>query len=222
LEDTLSKIVISFLAAMIAVAAMADSKTQAPPLPVAIAGSKVTVTGATPGGRVVFFGIGRFVKERRVTVRRFDKIVADDNNDGTVVLEIGEKLPWKTVFAAVDLTSGRYGLATMSDFPLMTIEFEKDPMVANNGQLNKIVFQHKFLDLVVVRPGVGAWGQILADGNKFDDDGKGDGTIVGNVEKSVPVSDDGPPPPKKFEKGDIVVLIDADRMQTYAVEVGAK
>jgi hypothetical protein len=215
-------IAVTILAATLTFAAAAQPKTQpAEPLSVAISEAQVTVTNATPGGKVVFFGMARFAKNHRVTVRRFDKAVTDDDGDGKVVLEIGETLPWKTIFAAVDFTSGRYGLTTTGDFPLMTIPFEKEIMVPNNGQLNRLIIERRYLDLVLVRPGVGVWGQILGDGNKFDEDGTGDGKVVGNVERSISIGDK-VPAPKKFDKGDIVLLIDSQRMQSYAVEVGSK
>ena len=216
-------IAIIVLAVTLTFAAAAQPKTEpAEPLSVAISGAQVTVTNATPGGRVVFFGVARFAKNYRVTVRRFDKVVADEDRDGKVVLEIGESLPWKTIFAAVDFSSGRFGLTTTGDFPLMTIPFEKEIMVANNGQLKHVIIEHRYLDLVLVRPGVGIWGQILGDGNKFDEDGTGDGKVVGNVERSIAIGEDKVPAPKKFDKGDVLLLIDSQRMQSYAVEVGSK
>ena len=220
--DVLSKKrIITFLAVFIAFAAAADQKQPAAPLAVAIDGSQVNVTGATPGGKVVFIGIGRFVRGYSVTVRRMDKIVTDDDGDGKVVLDIGEKIPWKTVFVAIDFTSGRFGQATPAGFPLLPIKFKKEFMVANNGQLDHLVIEHKFLDMLLVRPGVGVWTQLLGDGTPFDDGPRGDGKAVGNPAKSVAVGIEAPPP-KKFDKGDVLVLIDSRRMQSYAVEVGSK
>lgn len=212
---------VAFLAAMLAVTAAADQKQPGQSLNVAIEGAKVTVQGATPGGKVVFFGIGRFVKQYRVTVRRMDKTVADDDHDGKVVLDIGEAIPWKTIFAAVDFTSGRYGMATPAEFPLVPIRFDKEIMVANNGQLDRLIVEYRFLHLLIVRPGVGVWAQILGDGNKFDDDGPGNSKVVSDISKSIALGDK-VPAPKKYEKGDIVVLIDPNRMQSFTVEVGTK
>jgi hypothetical protein len=205
----------------LALGAAADQKASDQPLVVKIDGAHVTVTGATAGGRVAFFGVGRFVKQYRVTVRRFDKVVADDDRDGSVVLEIGEKLPWKTIFAAVDFTTGRYALVTPDGFPLMAIPFRKEIMVANKGQLDHLLIEHRFCYMALVRPGVGFWGQILGDGNKYDEDGQGDGKVTANVARSVSVDGD-VAAPAKFEKGDVLVLIDPMRMQSYAVEVGSK
>jgi hypothetical protein len=223
LEATLSKFLgIAFLTVTVALGAAADQKTQpGQPLVAKIDGAHVTVTGATAGGRVAFFGVGRFVKQYRVTVRRFDKVVADDDKDGSVVLDIGEKLPWKTIFVAVDFSTGHYALVTPEGFPLMPIPFKKEIMVANKGQLDHLLIEHRFCYMALVRPGVGFWGQILGDGNKYDEDGVGDGKVTADVGRSVSV-DGNVPAPAKFEKGDILVLIDPMRMQSYAVEVGSK
>lgn len=223
LEATLSRTIsATFLAVFVALtAAGAEKQPAASDLTVVIDGAHVNVANATPGGKVVFLGIGRFVKGYRVTVRRFDKTVSDDDQNGKVVLDIGEKIPWKTIFVAIDYTSGRFAIATPDGFPLLPIQFKKDFMVANNGQLDHLVFEHRFLDMLLVRPGVGVWGQLLGDGNKFDEGSKGDGKVVGNVARSVPLGGD-VPAPKKFDKGDVLVLIDSLHMQAYAVEVGSK
>ena len=223
MEATLSKLAgIAFLTMAMALGAAADQKTQPDqPFAVKIDGAHVTVTGATAGGKVAFFGVGRFVKQYRVTVRRFDKVVADDDRDGSVVLDIGEKLPWKSIFAAVDFSTGRYALATPEGFPLMPIPFKKEIMVANKGQLDHLLIEHRFCYMALVRPGGGFWGQILGDGNKYDEDGAGDGKVTADVARSVSIDGD-VPAPAKFEKGDILMLIDPTRMQSYAVEVGSK
>ena len=215
------KFALLLLTLTMALSAAADQKAPGAGLAVKIDGSHVTVTGATAGGKVAFFGVGRFVKQYRVSVRRFDKIVADDDKDGTVVLDIGEKLPWKTIFAAVDVNTGRYGLTTTADFPLMPIPFKKEIMVANKGQLDHLLIEHRFCEMALVRPGVGMWGQVLADGNKFDEDEHSDGKVTVNVARSIGVEGN-VPAPSKFDKGDVLVLIDPNRMQVYAVEVGSK
>src|SRR5258708_11894629 len=84
----------------------------APPLTITASGSTITISGVTPHGKVVFFGVARFVDRTTVTARRLDRIVTDDDGDGVVTIDLGERVPWKSIFAAVDFASGRYGLAT--------------------------------------------------------------------------------------------------------------
>ncbi len=73
-----------------------------------------------------------------------------------------------------------------------------------------------------VRAGVGAWSQILADGNKFDEDHASNGEVKANVAAGIAVGSGMPGAPDKFAKGDVVVLIERQRMQVWATTVGDK
>ena len=221
---TLSKFTATmvFALALVALSARADRKADIKPMSVVIKDTRVTVSGVTPHGKVVFFGIGRFVHGYRVTVRRFDETRLDDDGDGVVDLDIKEKVPWKTVFAAIDFTSGRFAMATPEGFPLLPMTLSEDPVAGERGVLDRIVVLHRFCDVLLVRPGVGAWGQILADGNKSDEDRLSNSRAMLKISRAVAIADDLPPAPSTIEPGDVVVLIDSQKMESYAVEVGAR
>lgn len=187
--------------------------------------STVTISGATPHGKVVFFGVGRFVNQTTVTVRRLDKTVTDDDGDGIVTIDIGAPVPWKSIFAAVDFSSGRYVLSTPNTgmFPLLPLLLDSKPLVADSqGVLRQIVVRHRVCEMLHVRPGVGAWGQLLADGNKFDTDLTSNGRATANVAGGVGLGEGTPAAPSSFEPGDVVVLIDRQRMESWATTVGSQ
>jgi len=70
---------------LLAVALHADQKSSTPTFTASISGRHVTATGATPHGKVVFIGIVRFVHHYRVTVERFDWLLASARNVDSIV-----------------------------------------------------------------------------------------------------------------------------------------
>jgi len=195
----------------------------APALTMTVSASSVTISGATPHGKVVFFGVARFIDRTTVTVRRLDQTAVDDDGDGIVTFALGAPVPWKSIFAAVDFTSGRYVLGTPNAamFPLITLPLDASPFVADEqGVIRHIVIHHRVCEMLYVRPGVGVWGEVLADGNKFDDDLVSNGQAAGKAGAAIRLEDDMPAAPDSFVAGDVVVLIERQRMQSWAATVG--
>ena len=225
-EETVlnSRIMFALIATVLcaAVSAHADS---APTLTMTVNASTVTISGATPHGKVVFFGVARFIDRTTVTVRRLDQTVVDDDGDGVVTVNIGGPVPWKSIFAAVDFATGRYILGTPDAhaFPLIALQVKANPLAEDSpGVVKHIVLSHSICEMLHVRPGVGVWGQVLADGNKFDDDHASNGEVKANVAAGVAIGTGMPAAPDKFAKGDVVVLIERQRMQVWAAAVGDK
>ncbi len=185
--------------------------------------STLTISGVTPHGKVVFFGVARFIDRTTVTIRRIDQTVTDDDGDGIVTIDIGAPVPWKSIFAAVDFATGRYVRATPDPamFPLIELQLDTPALSAEGqGVLKHIVVNHCNCEMLHVRPDVGAWSQILARGNKFDEN-HGNGAAKANVAAGQPNGPGNPAAPDRFEKGDVIILIDRMRMQSWATTVGA-
>jgi hypothetical protein len=185
--------------------------------------STVTVAGATPHGKVVFFAVARFIDGTMVTIRRLDQTVTDDDGDGVVTFSVGAPVPWKAIFAAVDFASGRFILATPNAAMFPLLQFQVDtPSISDEGAgvLKHIVANHCTCEMLHVRPNVGAWSQILAKGNKFDEN-QGIGVAKANVAAGHSVDAGNQAAPDHFENGDVIILIDRMRMQSWATTVGA-
>lgn len=67
--------------------------------------------------------------------------------------------------------------------------------------------QRTLLDLLVVRPQVGAWTLRVSDGDESDGDGTIDGRPEGILDRLKPLAGS-PLPPSLFEKGDLVMALD--------------
>lgn len=221
---TNSRSILAFIAVILC-AAVRIRADPAPTLTMTVNASTVTISGATPHGKVIFFGVGRFIDHTTVTVRRLDQTVVDDDGDGVVTVDIGGPVPWKSIFAAVDFQSGRYVLGTPNAamFPLITLDVKVNPLAEDSpGVVKHIVVHRRVCEVLHVRPGVGAWSQILAAGNQFDEAHAGNGDVKANVAAGIAVGTAMPAAPDTFAKGDVVVLIERQRMQVWAATVGDK
>lgn len=65
--------------------------------------------------------------------------------------------------------------------------------------------------MAVVRPKEGAWVLRVHDGGETDDDGDNDGAIRARL-ASFSAFGGSPPPPAKLEPGDVVLILDPERL----------
>jgi hypothetical protein len=164
----------------------------------------VTVKGLTPEGHAVLFGIS-WEKENGVAqlVRR-ESLLPDNNGDGEVRKDLGKRIPPKSVWFAVDLESGELAVRqphaavlTKAPFPVWSLPFPVD----------HLELRRNFVQLVIVRPGVGAWGGRVRDGFASDPDGKRNGIVQVRLDRLWALGDS-PPAPKVLAAGDLLLIVD--------------
>lgn len=78
----------------------------------------VVVSGVAAGGRVALLGVGREPVEYSGRVVRSEAVLADEDGDGRVRLELERAVPWRSLWAAVDLADGAAVLAAPEGYPL--------------------------------------------------------------------------------------------------------
>jgi hypothetical protein len=183
-----------------------------------ISGSTVTATGITPNGNAVFFGVmhgRRGLKPTRVHV---DRMLADDNGDGIVTLTFPEAVPYRSVFAVVDFTTGHYTTVAPEGFEIYPT-LDESPVVQIGTEFILSV-PRPSLQMLFVRPNGGVWGQVLIDGSANDSDGLSDGTMTYSAAHSVPLQGTNSQAATAFQNGDVVFLIDSNWVTIYATRVG--
>jgi hypothetical protein len=72
----------------------------------------------------------------------------------------------------------------------------------------------KYLELAVVRPGLGAWALTLGDGGGADEDGAADGSITASLARMRSLGSS-PAAPILFSARDVVAVVDPNQMQFY-------
>lgn len=175
----------------------------------------VVASGVTPKGKVVWFSVARELADYAATIVRRDQVVEDEDGDGKVRLEVGKPVPVQSVWIAVDLTSGAFAVAV----PEGSIASEmpqpgRNPGRGEAGKPEWVEVDRQYLELAVVRPGLGAWALTLGDGGGADEDGATDGSITASLARMRSLGAS-PAAPDRFSPRDVVAVVDPNRMQYY-------
>ncbi len=198
---------------------------QTPALSLTLGTSEAIASGATPGGRVVFFAVTQEISEDEVaTLRRRDGVQIDADGDGAVSFDLGGPVAPRSIWLAVDLATGAYAQATPGGDPPKQGAFEGPGLVlgAPLGTSDSISDLRTFLEVLVVRPGVAAWARTLADGGASDSDGKVDGSVEARLDALTQMVDPTgaeSPAPSRFVAQDLIFSFDP--MALEIVTVGA-
>jgi hypothetical protein len=180
----------------------------------------VTVAGVSPHGKAVLFGEAREIAEDDVaTLVRRSQVLTDDDGDGTVNFDLGRDVPFRSVWVAVDLATGQVAAAAPEGYPLRRVDWHGVGIVRGNGHSDRVEDARTFAEVLLVRPGAGAWQLTLGDGSEGDDDGVADGKIAAALDHMTAVAGTDPPP-TRFDPKDVVVLIDPNRMELTIVQAG--
>jgi hypothetical protein len=182
--------------------------------------SSVAVAGISPKGKAVLFSVAREVADDDVaTVVRRSQVLPDDDGDGGVKLDLGHDVPFRSVWVAVDLATGQVAAAAPEGYPLRLVNWRGVGIVRGNSHADRVEDARAFAEVLLVRPGAGAWQLTVGDGSAGDDDGAADGKIAAALDRMTPVAGTDPPP-ARFDPKDVVVLIDPNRMELTVVQAG--
>ncbi len=175
----------------------------------------VTISGATPGGDVVLWSVYR-ERLARISTRvgkLGDRVTADAS--GAARLDLGRDVPGLSVWAAVDLASGRTVLASPGAFQWAEIDAKAHRI---DKALGRLAVDRHALAVLVVRPGAGSWQGNVFDGGVLDEDGAYDGSLRASLSAFLPDRKSGHAPPQ-FQAGDVVVAVDPDDLSAFALAV---
>ncbi|MFL6194033.1 MAG: hypothetical protein ACJ75H_07670 [Thermoanaerobaculia bacterium] len=173
----------------------------------------VRVDGISPKGNVVWFSVGREVAEDDVaTIVRRSEVQPDEDGDGKVQLDLDHDVPLRSIWVAVDLASGEMAVATPEGYPLRRVSWRGRGLGRGNSRADRVEDDRTYADVLLVRPGQGAWRLTVGDGSDADDDGAPDGRLAAALDRMKPIAA-APAPPARFAARDVIVLIDPNRME---------
>ncbi len=141
----------------------------------------IVATGLTPNGSAVLVGVVRDRSGHQTIVWHTTEILTDTEGNGRVELEPQAPLDQSSIWAVIDLTTGASGVVASGSgllledsAPADLVTWEADGTAATFGT------RLGAADVVVVRPGVGAWSLSAQDGGTLDLDGQLDGVLLLN------------------------------------------
>lgn len=195
-------------------------------LPVGAASFKVTleadavlISGATPKGQIVLLGVARKIGEDDFpVVRRHLEVLADDDGDGAIRYPVEEGVPLRSLWAVADLTSGDHDAAAPERFGLRRVNWRGRGLQRRPDGKDAIEDRRPRLELLVVRPQVGAWTLRVNDGDASDGDGIIDGRLEGVLDRMTPLAAS-PQAPSVFQRDDLVLALDPAALEITLVKV---
>ncbi len=192
-------------AALLPVAAALPVQASAQPaLEIRFDHERVLIDGVAEEGRVLLHGLTRErVENSFMRLDTFEAELSDDDGDGSVEYDVGRELPWRSLWVAVELESGRVATASPNE-PLR----ELSPGKARTPSDDRIAVDSIWFDLLVVRPSGGAWKRRIDEGGSGDDDGSPDGTARVRFDALPAASDATREAASQARTGDVIVIID--------------
>jgi hypothetical protein len=180
----------------------------------------VVVSDVTPKGQVVWFSVAKQIEGYMAHFVRREEILPDTDGNGSVRFELDRTVPLQSIWVAVDLATGEAAVATPEGYPLRDASAPPGRGRGEPGRPDWVEEGREILEILLVRPGQGAWGLTVGDGGANDDDSHGDGRITAALARLRSLGAC-PGPPERFQPKDLVFAIDLDRMELLAERVPA-
>lgn len=195
----------------------------APPIAIQFGKQSVIVT-ASPGSQVVVFGVARELVRPKVPVLgvvRRAVMLSDPAKSGTYTLDLGKPVPAAAIWIAVDLATGSYTAAGSPGYFAAQLAPKAGGLKNDNaGQLRQLELAASELEMLLVRPGEGAWRLHAAKAAKGDENAAELTKPLRIDLRSMQAVAGSAPPPPNFKNGDIVGLIDPQWMKYRVIEAG--
>jgi hypothetical protein len=150
---------------------------------------------------------------------RWESEARDDDGDGVVAFDLGRDVPVVSVWAVADVSSGDAAIAPGPETSPRLSSPAADLLGTTANGVATFADRRSYLELLIVRPGQGAWTLSTGDGAAGDDDGAPDGVIVPAIAQLHAVGL-GSGRPAALLPGDTVAAIDPSTFEYYTVRLG--
>lgn len=190
------------------------------PLSIQVTESTITISNLTRGGSIVLFTCSRGTRASRIHVQPVASMLQDQDQDGIVRVVPEGAVPIRSVFVAVDYSSGAMATAAHPSFPLLVSPIGTE-MLRKDAEGDVAALAHALprLVMLLVQPGKGAWLLRGRDGVESDRDGAGNGTLLLAFEDALSITGKDKAP-KKLKAGDVIAAIDPGHLDVYIGQVG--
>ena len=198
-----------------------SGEASAPPeLAVTFEEAAVVAAELSPGGDAVFWSVGREpLGALQRVVRHQGVVVVDALGEARFEPESGEVL-LKSVWAVADVATGAFAIAAPPGFVLREIPFPGKGFAAGApGRVNRLRHELSALDLLMVRPGVGAWRLRAHDTGARDRDGEDDDRVLTDLDDLEPLDPGGPGPPERYLRDDVLLVLDPRELTFYSTRL---
>lgn len=188
-------------------------------------GGTVILTGIRKGASVAILSISLEARGDRSASLRREHVLEDSDQDGAVRWSDGPAVVPRSLWCAVDLETGEFVVGTPAGFPVRPMPLADLVLIereAPDGSKEKahLDVNHTQAEVLVVRPGRGAWVASLRDGGLTDGDrsvnkyARASFSMLAAL-KNVRAQEE----LRQIRQGDTVIVIDPLQMQIFAGRV---
>jgi hypothetical protein len=189
------------------------------PITISFHEKAVRAAGVTPGGQAICFSISHLSRTHDFSIVRNDVVVIDEDADGTVECQ-AQSAAFNSLWIVGDLSDGRLGIASPSgmrqQIPLREVIGVRS---GTSGQLTELAIRQRAAEILLIRPGAGAWRAKAFEGGRRDRDGANNGLLSLGVDQLSTVSG-AHGAPTHLRPEDIIILIEPRRMEFTTFRVG--
>ncbi len=189
------------------------------PVKIKLAQRSVSASGITPNGNAAVLAVARSRNQIGLQVFHWRMVVRDDDGDGVITIPLNQDLARNSVWAVVDVETGRTSIARPEGSPFTSIAFPTGTLKRDEkGDIERFQTGREFVDAILVRPKGGVWTFAGREGGSNDDDKTPDGKLSFKTISMQSLLGKSSPPPH-FNKKDVFIIIDPQRMEYYSTEV---
>jgi hypothetical protein len=186
----------------------------------ALSRDELSFTGITPGGDMVLFGIAVHTSTGVLTKYPFALVVSDTDRDGAVDYKPRGGVPLRSLWFAADLENGSFAVLSPEGYELKHREIENRSVKKDtDGLVEALELERGHLEVLLVRPGKGAWILRVREGTSSDGDRVRDGRLTVLFDEATPLGETKEKAPKKLKSGDILAVLDPGHLDLRTLTV---
>jgi hypothetical protein len=177
----------------------------------------------TPGGEVVWLAMVRKVIEYEAAYDRRQGVVQADPL-GVAQIPIGDAaVPPQSIWLAVDLKTGAYAMASPAGFAPLLFDLLPDALnVRGDALADQLVDVADHAEILLVRPGKGAWGKGIGRGGADDDSSPNEAAFKLSLDKLQPLRGADGPSSGKLNPKDLLFVLHPEAMAIAVVTFTGK
>jgi len=177
--------------------------------------NKVVASGITPGGTAVWFGEAHERPAVYIRLTNRTVVVADEDRDGVVELELGRSVATRSVWTVTDLATGATAWAPAPGFPGKQLSIGAAQQVLGPSGTEGVSVAGETITVLLVRPGVGVWtGRAGCGASGTCAGGKNPTTSFGFATLRAVQGKE--PAPSALAPRDVVIGIDREQLTVHA------
>jgi hypothetical protein len=177
----------------------------------------VVAMGLTAGSQAVVFGVVQEPHRYWWALRRFAEVVTV-GSDGTVQYESPSAVD-RSFWAVVDINTGAVAVGVPPGAELRATSVRPQSFRTNaGGVIEAFVSARESVEILCVRPNVGAWALSNGDGGENDRDGVVNGSTMTYAGAMKPLGGS-PAAPATLLPDDIIIAVDPESMTFVSTEI---